>query len=58
VDQNYTFDSVSPVVNGKPADLPSLRNVQNQNVALNSNFRNATAYQLPFSARLGAKLSF
>jgi hypothetical protein len=58
VDQNYTFDSVSPVVNGRPADLPSLRNVQNQNVALNSNFRNATSYQLPFSARLGAKVSF
>jgi hypothetical protein len=58
VDQNYTFDSVSPVVNGRPADLPSLRTVAGQNVALNNNFRNATAYQLPFSARFGAKLSF
>jgi hypothetical protein len=58
VDQNYTFDSVSPVVNGKPTDLPSLRNVAGQKAAPNNNFRNATAYQLPFSARLGAKLSF
>ena len=32
--------------------------VNGQNVALNSNFLNATSYQLPFSARSGAKLSF
>jgi hypothetical protein len=25
---------------------------------VNTNFKNATAYQLPFSARIGAKLSF
>jgi len=58
VDQNYTFNSVSPIVNGKVSDLPSLRNIAGQNVAVNTNFRNATAYQLPFSARIGAKLSF
>jgi len=58
VDQNYTFNSVSPIVNGKPADLPSLRTIAGQNVAVNTNFKNATAYQLPFSARIGAKLSF
>jgi len=45
-------------VNGKPSDLPSLRNIAGQNVALNSNFKNATSYQAPFSARIGAKLSF
>jgi len=58
VDQNYTFDSVSPIVNGRPADLPSLRNIQGANALLNANFKNATAYQAPFSARIGAKLSF
>jgi len=58
VDQNYTFDSVSPIVNGKPADLPSLRTVEGANVVRNTNFLNATTYQLPFSARVGAKLSF
>jgi len=58
VDQNYTFDSVSPIVNGKPADLPSLRNIAGQNVTTNTNFKNAISYQLPFSARVGAKLSF
>ncbi|MFL5422492.1 MAG: TonB-dependent receptor, partial [Myxococcales bacterium] len=58
VDQNYTFNSVSPIVNGKTSDLPSLRTVTGQNAVVNTNFNNATAYQLPFSARLGAKLSF
>src|SRR5256885_4932662 len=58
VDQNYTFDSVSPIVNGKPPDLPSLRNIARPNVALNTKFKNAIAYQAPFSARIGAKLSF
>ena len=58
VDQNYTFDSVSPIVNGKVADLPSLRNIAGQNVTANTNFKNAIAYQAPFSARIGAKLSF
>jgi hypothetical protein len=58
VDQNYTFNSVSPIVNGKPSDLPSLKTIAGQNAAVNSNFNHATAYQLPFSARLGAKLSF
>ncbi|MFL5294415.1 MAG: carboxypeptidase regulatory-like domain-containing protein [Myxococcales bacterium] len=58
VDQNYTFNSVSPIVNGKTSDLPSLKTVAGQNAIVNTNFNNATAYQLPFSARLGAKLSF
>jgi hypothetical protein len=57
-DQDYTFDSVSPIVNGKVADLPSLRTITGAPITPNTNFRNATAYQLPFSARLGAKLSF
>ena len=58
VDQDYTFDSVSPIVNGKVADLPSLRTITGDRITPNSNFRNATQYQLPFSARIGAKLSF
>ena len=29
-----------------------------QNVTANTNFKNAIAYQAPFSARIGAKLSF
>jgi hypothetical protein len=63
VDQNYTFDSVSPIVNGKVSDLPFLKTVTANGgpgvpVTPNTNFLNATSYQLPFSARFGAKLSF
>jgi len=58
VDQNYTFDSVSPIVNGTVADLPSLRTITGATIVKNTNFLNAASYQVPFSARLGAKLSF
>ena len=63
VDQNYTFDSVSPIVNGKVSDLPNLKSLAanggvGPNAVVNSNFRNAASYQLPFSARVGAKVSF
>jgi hypothetical protein len=58
VDENYTFDSVHPIVNGKPADLAYLRNTSGQPVAVNANFGAPASYQLPLSARLGAKLSF
>ena len=57
-DENYTFDNVSPIVNGKVADLAYLKNTAGAPVAVNPNFLAATAYQLPFSARVGAKLSF
>ncbi len=58
VDQNYTFNSVLPVINGKPADLAYLRTGDGTPVQKNSNFLQPTAFQLPFSARLGARLSF
>jgi len=63
VDQNYTFDSVSPIVNGRVSDLPNLKSLAanggpGPNAVVNTNFRNATSYQLPFSGRIGAKLSF
>jgi len=47
---------LSGSANVSPADLPSLRNINGQNVALNSNFKNATSYQQPFSARIGASV--
>jgi Carboxypeptidase regulatory-like domain/TonB-dependent Receptor Plug Domain len=58
VNQNYTYDSVSPIVNGTKADLAYLKNTSGAPVALNQAFLQPTAYQLPFSARVGAKLSF
>jgi Carboxypeptidase regulatory-like domain len=58
VDQNYTFDSVSPIVGGSTKDLPYLKNTSGAPVSLNQGFLAPTAYQAPFAARLGAKLSF
>jgi hypothetical protein len=58
VDQNYTFNSVAPIVNGTVADLQYLRTTDGQPVSRNQNFGNATSYQVPLSARVGAKLSF
>ena len=51
VDQNYTFDAVAPVEGGTARDLPGL------GVTPNATYRGATAYQLPLSAKLGARLS-
>ncbi len=58
VDQNYTFDSVSPVVNGKPRDLAFLKSTAGAPATVNPQFLTPLAYQLPFSARFGARLSF
>jgi hypothetical protein len=58
VSQDYTFDSVSPIINGTKADLAYLKNTAGQPVTVNPQFLQPTSYQLPFSARLGARLSF
>jgi hypothetical protein len=58
VDENYTLDSIRPVVNGTVADLAYLKNTTGAPVNVNPTFNAPTAYQLPLSLRLGAKLSF
>lgn len=58
LDQAYTFSSVFPIVNGTVKDLPFLKTTAGAPVVRNLNFGNPTAYQLPFSARIGGKLSF
>ncbi len=63
VSQDFTFDAVSPIVNGTKADLAYLKNTSGAPVIVNPLFGQpvngaAAAYQLPFSARVGAKLSF
>ena len=58
VDENYTFSSVAPIVNGKTSDLQYLKTTDGTPLAKNTNFLQPTAYQVPFSARVGAKLSF
>jgi outer membrane receptor protein involved in Fe transport len=58
VDQNYTYQSTFPIVNGTVKDLAYLKQTSGQAVALNKNFQQPLDYQLPFSLRLGARLSF
>lgn len=58
VDQNYTLQSTFPIVNGSVQDLAYLRQTSGQPVTRNQAFLQPTAYQLPFSLRLGARLSF
>jgi hypothetical protein len=58
VDQNYTLQAASPVVNGTPADLAWLRQTSGAPITRNANFGQPIQYQLPFSMRLGVKLSF
>ena len=58
VDDQYTYDYVSPIENGKAEDLAYLRNQNGQPVTRNPNYAQPTAYQAPLSMRFGAKLSF
>ena len=58
VDQNYTYQSTFPIVNGTIKDLAYLKQTSGQAVALNRNFQQPIEYQLPFSLRVGARLSF
>ena len=58
VDQNYTFDSVAPIEGGTPASLRGLQTVTGGPATPSTNYGNATAYQLPLSGKLGARLSF
>nr|WP_233261502.1 TonB-dependent receptor [Vitiosangium sp. GDMCC 1.1324] len=58
VDQNYTFDNMDPLVNGKTSDLESVKNRAGTAPALNPNYQKPTSYQTPRSIRFGARLSF
>ena len=58
VNENYTFDLVSPIVGGSVRDLRNLTTVAGVPVTVNSSYGKPTAYQLPLSGRLGARLSF
>ena len=58
VNEQYTTDSVYPIVNGRPADLRNLKTIDGTQAIVNGAFRNPTAYQLPLSVRMGARLSF
>ena len=58
VDEDYTFDPVSPIVGGSVRDLPNLKTVSGARVTVNPSYGKPTAYQLPLSGRIGVRLSF
>ncbi|KFA88199.1 TonB-dependent receptor [Archangium violaceum] len=60
-DENYTFSVVRPIPNGTREQLTELRGPDGEPLdprALNANFGQPIAYQLPRSIRLSARLSF
>ena len=57
-DDNYTFDAAPPIVNGTPQDLKFAKTTSGSPISKNPNFGQPLAYQDPFSARLGLRLTF
>jgi hypothetical protein len=57
-DDNYTFDAAPPIVNGTPSDLKFAKSVSGQPIGKNPNYGQPLAYQAPFNARLGLRLTF
>jgi hypothetical protein len=57
-DDNYTFDAAPPIVNGTTQDLKFAKNIGGQPITKNPNFGQPLAYQTPFNARLGLRLTF
>jgi hypothetical protein len=57
-DDVYTYDPTAAIVNGTPADLKFAKNLFGAPVTQNANYGNALAYQMPFSARMGLRLTF
>lgn len=65
VDENYTFDSVNPIVGGDKEDLKHLKALAPANdkptstmAEQNPNFTNISSRQAPLSMRLGLRLTF
>ena len=57
-DDNYTFDAAPPIANGTPQDLKFAKTSAGGPISKNPNFGQPLAYQDPFSARLGLRLTF
>ena len=58
VDDDYTFDSAAPIVNGSKDDLKYAKNANGGPLNVNPNYGRATAYQAPIHGRLGLRLTF
>jgi hypothetical protein len=57
-DDNYTFQAAPPIVNGTAQDLKYAKDYTGQPLIKNPNFGHPLAYQTPFNARLGLRLTF
>ncbi len=58
VDDDYTYSSVAPVIQGSPGDLLHLKDNEGSPIVLNSNYGQPTGYQAPLYMRFGARLAF
>lgn len=58
VEDLYTVDPVSSIINGKPEDLRHLRTAFGTLPSYNSNYGQPTAFQEPLYFRFGGRLSF
>jgi hypothetical protein len=57
-DDVYTFDPAAAIVGGTPSDLKYAKNLFGAPVTKNPDYGHALAYQTPFHARLGLRLTF
>ncbi len=58
VDDDYTYSSVAPVLQGAPGDLLHLKDNEGSPIVLNTNYGQPTGYQAPLYMRFGARLAF
>jgi hypothetical protein len=58
IDDDYTFDSAAPIVNGTKDDLKYAKNASGGPLAVNPNYGHAVTYQAPIHGRLGVRLTF
>ncbi|HVY37875.1 MAG TPA: TonB-dependent receptor [Polyangia bacterium] len=57
-DDNYTFQAAPPIVNGTPSDLKYAKDLSGAPITKNPNYGQPIAFQTPFNARLGLRLTF
>ena len=58
VDDNYTFDLATPIVNGTVNDLKYAKNLFGTPISKNPNFGQGTVFQQPFHGRIGLRFLF
>jgi len=58
MDDNYTFNTAAPIVNGTANDLKYAKNTSGLPLEKNPNFGKPTAYQAPIHGRIGIRFLF